>query len=341
MRGVMMRVEESIMRNTPTFVAICVAALGLGSIASAQAPCRAVEIDRRGAEEAYVFDLNNWGQVVGALATTPEGQVSHIQPFVWENGRTRLLEAPSQVSEARAINAFGRVVGTLYEADSQVRPVTWTRGRITRLASVPQALAVDVNNRGQIVGYNSMSRGVLWQSADSEPVDLGTLGGGMAQPAAINDHGVIVGVSATLDNALHGFVWQDGVLTDIGLPDHPDAAIDIVRTELAGINDDGLAVGYAYAADGTTYPLLWTRAQGARILPDAGSAAAVNSWGTVVVVSPNNDLLLGSYGRPFRTKGRFEGTVQLPYIELNDRYQLAYSELREGKWVGRFCQLTL
>jgi probable HAF family extracellular repeat protein len=243
MRGVMMRVEESIMRNTPTFVAICVAALGLGSIASAQAPCRAVEIDRRGAEEAYVFDLNNWGQVVGALATTPEGQVSHIQPFVWENGRTRLLEAPTQVSEAHAINAFGRVVGTLYEADFQVRPVTWTRGRLARLASVPQALAVDVNNRGQIIGYNSMSRGVLWQSADSEPVDLGTLGGGMAQPAAINDHGVIVGVSATVDNALHGFVWQDGVLTDIGLPDHPDAAIDIVRTALAGINDDGLAIG--------------------------------------------------------------------------------------------------
>jgi probable HAF family extracellular repeat protein len=328
------------MHKTQTLVGISVVLWNLVSVAAAQAPCRTVEIDRLGARAAYVYDLNNWGQVVGSLTTSAEGQASQTQPFVWELGRTRLLESPTPVSEARALNGLGRIVGSLYEADGKVVPVTWTRGRIARLASSQQAIAVDVNNRGQIVGYNSLSRGVLWQNSESQPIDLGTLGGAMCQPSAINDHGIVVGVSVTADNTPHGFVWEDGVFTDIGLPDHPDAAIEIVRTELVDINDDGLAVGYAYAAEGGKYPLLWTRERGARVSSTPIVATTVNSFGTVAALSPDSELLLGGYARPFRSRGAFADLDEFFVIAMNDRYQLAFSARREGVWVPFFCQLT-
>lgn len=329
------------MRKTRTLVGTSVVLLSVVSTALAEAPCRTVDIDVLGAYGGYVYDLNNWGQVVGSLTAAPPGEASQDQPFVWEHGRTRLLESPTAVSEARAINAFGRVVGTMYDAEGKVWPVTWTRGRIARLASDYQAIAVDVNNRGQVVGYNSQSRGVFWQSADSVPLDLGTLGGGMAQPEAINDHGTVVGVSALPDNALHAFVWEDGVMTDVGLPAHPDPTIEIIRTELVGINDDGLAVGYAYRSDGTIYPLLWTHEGGARVSSAPIVAAAVNNWGTVAELTSEGNLRLGGYGRPFRNRGRFEGLDEFVAVDLNDRYQMAFTARRDGAWVPLFCQLTL
>jgi probable HAF family extracellular repeat protein len=326
------------MRNTKSLVAVVT--WSLASIAVADAPCSLVEIDRLGAEGAYVAGLNNWGQVVGSLVSTQEGEPSQSWPFVWYNGHTRVLESPTPSSEPRAINAFGRVVGRLYEADGKVVPVTWAHGRIARLSSEQQAVAVDVNNRGQIIGYNASSRGVLWQNAGSAPIDLGTLGGGMCEPAALNDHGVIVGVSAVEGNVLHAFVWEDGVFTDVGLPEHPDASIEIVRTRLEAINDDGLAAGFAYASDGTSYPLLWTRAGGARVLSTpVQTTAAVTAWGTVAMLSTDGELLLGGYTRPFRNRGSFDELGEVYRVDLNDRYQLAFSARRDGEFAPFFCQL--
>src|SRR5436189_4442945 len=46
--------------------------------------------------------------------------------------------------------------------------------------------------------------------------DLGTLGGSLAIPSAINQRGQVVGRSSTPDGRNHAFLWQDGVMTDLG-----------------------------------------------------------------------------------------------------------------------------
>ena len=46
--------------------------------------------------------------------------------------------------------------------------------------------------------------------------DLGTLGGGSAYATDINDRGQVVGASLTAAGDEHPFLWQDGVMTDLG-----------------------------------------------------------------------------------------------------------------------------
>ncbi|MFL5328192.1 MAG: hypothetical protein ACJ8C4_04700 [Gemmataceae bacterium] len=44
--------------------------------------------------------------------------------------------------------------------------------------------------------------------------DLGTLGGADSYANGINNSGQIVGYSSTLGSVTHGFIWQNGSMTD-------------------------------------------------------------------------------------------------------------------------------
>src|SRR5262249_42885212 len=48
--------------------------------------------------------------------------------------------------------------------------------------------------------------------------DLGTLGGTYSRPWGITDAGQVVGESYTATGSDHAFLWQNGVMTDLGTP---------------------------------------------------------------------------------------------------------------------------
>lgn len=50
-----------------------------------------------------------------------------------------------------------------------------------------------------------------------EVIDLGTLGGNVAVPLALNDKGQVVGYSTTADGVEHAFLWQDGSMRDLNV----------------------------------------------------------------------------------------------------------------------------
>jgi probable HAF family extracellular repeat protein len=69
-----------------------------------------------------------------------------------------------------------------------------------------------INERGQVIyesqydSENGYSRAVLWQKGIL--TDLGTLGGPMSTPYAINERGQVVGQSLTASDEWHAFLWS-------------------------------------------------------------------------------------------------------------------------------------
>ena len=98
--------------------------------------------------------------------------------------------------------------------------------------------AYGVNNRGQVVGGNDFGRAYLWDSLTGMR-DLGTIGGNTSVAYSVNDLGQVVGQSATANGGSHAFMWENGIMTDLGLPfpqyDRGSQARDV--------NDKGQVIG--------------------------------------------------------------------------------------------------
>ncbi len=145
-------------------------------------------------------------------------------------------------------------------------------------------------------------------------IDLGTLGGSFSRPGeagAINTSGQVVGVSTTATGETHAFLWNRGVMIDLGAPGEVSYADAInekgqvigswysdctpscarggfvwergVRTDLdmvpSAINDVGQIVGYSPGFPGHGY--LWER----DVTTDLGTLTlpfAINNAGQIV-----------------------------------------------------------
>lgn len=151
----------------------------------------------------------------------------------------------------------------------------WQDGVLTDLGGLPGkngSYAFSSNNRGQIVGISQTGpinpvmgspdvHGVLWR--DGEIIDLGTLGGIGSITGTVNDRGQVVG--AALNNIpgsfggslaiqlpfptatqLHAFLWENGVMRDLGTLGGPDS-------EAQYVNERGQIAGQSYT-DSTPNP---------------------------------------------------------------------------------------
>lgn len=243
---------------------------------------------------------------------------------------TILVTAPTTgLSEALGINDVGQVVGQ----EDTVSPFVWTPNTPNGTTGSSQQLplfaiggpsegtATAINANGDIVGFadaldsagNLVKRAVVWPSGGATIQDLGTLiqiapGSfiGSSKALAINDNGVVIGVSDSLSGAEHAFVFDPaiGKMRDLGslipltmLPGTPDPS------RALGINNQGDIVGEAAAIDASGN--LVTRAfllpTGALLMQDLGtllpdpanpgqflgssSAFAINDAGTIVGTS--------------------------------------------------------
>ena len=135
-----------------------------------------------GAGETSAEDINERGQVVGSSVTT-KGYPLHA--FAWENGKMRdlgVLGPDTEATQARAINDVGVIVGRSQGPSLLMEPVRWDSDGIKALPTLGDGGdAVDLNDRGDIVGYAAtpeshylnQGHAVLW--ADSEIHDLNDL----------------------------------------------------------------------------------------------------------------------------------------------------------------------
>lgn len=164
--------------------------------------------------------------------------------YTWNAGVVTDLGvgSPEAVNgKGQIVGAFGGVIGV------------WTNGVVSPLpspASVLYSSASDINNNADVVGSAYFTdtksiRAVIWRNGTVQ--EIGTLPGDVSSIAtAINDLGQVVGYSVNSARKWRAFLWENGVIRDLGFPDG-------VQSAVYGINDAGQIAGWFYDPSRTTY----------------------------------------------------------------------------------------
>src|SRR5271165_449324 len=216
--------------------------------------------------------------------------------FSWQNGvMTPLDTLGGNNAQGGGINDRGQIAGFAENSTPdpncpapqvlQFKPVVWTNGRIQALPTYPgdqEGGVFWMNNKGEMVGASGAcaafdpryglplapKHALLWRKG-LPPVDLGNLGGKINNAAfAVNDNEQVVGTSDLPgDNYQHAFLWQKGVMSDLGtLPG------DVISVG-CGINNRGQVTGVSIDSGGNLRAYLWQNG----VMTDLNSLIPPNS----------------------------------------------------------------
>jgi probable HAF family extracellular repeat protein len=190
------------------------------------------------------------------------------------------------VSQAKAVNRTGQVVGTSQDGLGRTRAFLWQAELgivdLKPLTGVNTS-ANDINDTGEIVGGGDTGFGVFhaYFLAEGTSFDLGTLGGNESEAVAVNRQGQVAGHSRIPGQAAkHAFfVPEPGRMLDLG-------SLGGATSVAHDVNDRGEVVGLAETSRGQAHAFLWTAARGMRDLDSLGGAVSIalgiNNRGEVV-----------------------------------------------------------
>jgi probable HAF family extracellular repeat protein len=159
-------------------------------------------------------------------------------------------------TSAQAVNTAGDVVGLSLDENGDVHGFYWHAGVMEDLGVLPgggqgsESGAYGINDSNVVVGYSRLpggqDRAVRWTKVGGVWTieDLGTLGGSYAHAYQVNAAGKIVGSSQVANGHYHAFIWDNGVMTDLGILGYPP---NLGYSEAYAINAAGVVMGYAYA----------------------------------------------------------------------------------------------
>ena len=204
------------------------------------------------------------------------------------------------VSQAKAVNRAGQVVGTSRDELGRSRAFRWDeQAGITDLGPSigVHSSANDINERGEIVGGGDTGFGDFHAFLLSEGLsfDLGTLGGNESEALALNRlaqvaghsrvRGAGAGAGAVAKHAF--FVPEPGKMLDLG-------SLGGVTSVAHDVNDRGEVVGFAESRGGQPHAFRWTAADG---ISDLGTLDGTVS---IALAINNRGEVVGGSGRAFR-----------------------------------------
>jgi probable HAF family extracellular repeat protein len=208
---------------------------------------------------------------------------------VWRDGKLEALQPLTGGfnSQAYWINSRGQVIGF---SETGVTDTTCNAPQVKRFTATiwdarrnPRALSplsgdtvsfgFGINNLGQAVGTSgscaktvtppnapSGEHAVLWNANGTVTlIDTSALPGaapnGNNIATSINDRGDVVGTAEFADGTIHSFLWSDGRIRDLGMPDGDFVAVAGCCSTL---NNRGEVVGFAFPGPtGDGHAILW------------------------------------------------------------------------------------
>lgn len=269
--------------------------------------------------------INDRGHIVGMSPVSGDRRA-----FIWRRREmTDLGTLGGATATATAMNERGQVVGWSLTGSGETHAFLWDEGTMFDLGTLggPTSTATSINRRGQIVGSSITPSGethaFLW---DEMMIDLGTLGGDFSQAADINDRGQIVGSSRPASSLLaHAFVWDKGVMTDLGTLPGGDSSSALA------INRRGQILGQS-TSETAPRAVIWDRGIGLGGFGpgfDVSTPIALNRRGQATGWHlPNGADTRGFFwaNGVFVEFGTLGGRFSLPR-DLNDRGQGGWREL--------------
>jgi probable HAF family extracellular repeat protein len=218
-----------------------------------------------GGNNAQAAAINNREQIVGISETgaldpscSPGTTAKTLSPVLWENGEARAL--PTLPGEpdgfAQGINDEGQAVGSSGVCGNiSMHAVLWENGTVSQLPDLGVAggIAYAMNSHDQAVGWVPSADGStvvasIWQKDRATGIiTITTLpilaGDGAAFATGINTRGQVVGSTFKDGEWSHGFIGQDGVVTDLNTLIPEDSNLRIVAA--SNINERGQISGMA------------------------------------------------------------------------------------------------
>jgi probable HAF family extracellular repeat protein len=245
-----------------------------------------------GDDQSEALAINAAGLIVGYSHNPATGPLTAC---LWEDGAIRdltpslrILQPSAQQlrSVASDISDRGAIVGWMRSGSGPLRRAFLLDGRtVIDLGVVPGGYSGEaraVNNRNQVVGvgrvggmYEFTRHSFLWDQG--RMIDLGTMPGSDYTFALdINDAGQVIGYYRDEVGYTFGFIWQDGLMRDLGglICGFPDAIVGP-----KALNDNGQIAGGIRLESGWVAVLL---------TPVARPAADLDADGIVGIT----DLLL-------------------------------------------------
>jgi probable HAF family extracellular repeat protein len=266
--------------------------------------------------------VNDRGQVVGqATARSPGGFGYALHAFMWEDGVMRDLGTPPTSTMSGAIDVNDR--GLVLGGDGLGVTYFWQSGEWVRVSA--PGFPDRINKFGDIAGAytNAAGRSHAYLLKGSVLHDVGTLGGAWSSPSGINDRGAIVGHSSLPgETRIHAFKYQDGAIVDLG-------TLGGTFSVANAINNHGVVVGASWDAARDAFAFVHDGGVMRRLLPELPAPqnpTAINDRGAVVGH-------LGQNGSFLYDNGEVTLLESIPEVKAAGWTQLIPTGINNRGWI--------